>query len=338
VSPRRAALLPCLVATFLAACAGDAEPAATVDGTPITQQAIVDELEAIQGNPEYVEALEGTGARVLGEDAGAFDAGFVAAQLGLRIRYALVGNEVERRDLDIDDACRDAARDGVLSRLAGVSATGDGEDVLEKFPDEYVDYLVQREAEVLVLQGDLAGQPCVTDDAVETYYDEHRQEFQQACSGHILVATRAEADEIVALLRGGADFATVAAERSTDPGSAQQGGQLPCVRRGELIPEFESALFSQEVGVIGDPVETEFGFHVIRVDARQVAPLDEVRDQVVEVMRADVENAFGQWFGEAIASAEIDVDPRYGEWDASVADVVRSPEATPSTTTTTPAG
>jgi hypothetical protein len=335
VSPRRVVLSLCLAAAAVTACGGDPQPAASVDGTDITQQDVVDELEAIRANGEYVQAIEGAGTRVLGEDEGAFDTAFVATQLALRIQYAIVGNEVARRQLDVGDDCMTAARQSVVGQLARFSASGDGEAVFGEFPDGYQDYLVEREADVLALQGDLVGQPCVSDDAIEAYYEEHSDEYEQACGSHILVATRAEADEVAALLRGGADFAAVASERSTDAESAAQGGALPCVGRGQFIPEFDGPLFSQPVGAIGDPVESQFGFHVIRVESRGVAPLAEVRDQVAEAVRTEVQGAFGDWFLDALAAAEVTVDERYGEWDPEQADIVRGGAG--STTTTAPA-
>jgi hypothetical protein len=334
VSPRRIALLACALAAFAAACGGSPRPAATVDGTDITQQDVVDELDAIRANPGYLQAIEGQGATVLGEEQGAFDSAFVASQLALRIQYAIVSNEVERRDIAPDDTCRTAARDSLVQQLAGLDPSGDGETVLGAFPEPYQDYLVDREADVLVLQGDLIEQPCLADTAVESYYEEHEDEFEQACSAHILLATRDEADDIVALLRAGADFAALAAERSTDTGSAVGGGTLPCVLPGQLIPELDAALFGQPVGEIGDPVETGFGFHVVRVDSRRVAPLAEVREAVRQGLATEVQAAFGDWFRDAIAAADVDVDPRYGDWDPTNAEILRPGSGAATTSTT----
>jgi len=326
-------MLACAAAALAAACGGSARPAATVDGTDITQEDVVDELDAIRANPGYLQAIEGQGTTVLGEDQGAFDSAFVATQLALRIQYAIVSNEVERRDLAPDDTCRNAARDSLVQQLAGFDPAGDGEGVLGGFPEPYQDYLIEREADVLVLQGDLVEQPCLADTAVESYYEEHEDEFEQACSAHILVATREEADEVVALLRAGADFATLAAERSTDTGSAVEGGTLPCVLPGQLIPELDAALYGQPVGEIGDPVETGFGFHVVRVDSRRVAPLAEVREAVRQGLATEVQAAFGDWFRDAIAAADVEVDARYGEWSADTAEITRPGSGAATTTT-----
>jgi hypothetical protein len=281
-----------------------------------------------------VGAIEGSGARVLGDADDAFDSAFVATQLQVRIQYAIVGNEVERRGLEADAACRDAARASLEQRL--VTPDAEGSELLDAFPDDYLGYLIDREADFLLLQGDLVGQPCVTDDAVAEYYEEHRDEFEEGCSAHILVATQEEADEIVALLEGGADFAALAAERSTDPGSAAQGGDIGCVTRGRLVPEYEEALFSQPIGEIGDPVETDFGFHIIRVDSREQLDLEAARPQISQRISEEVQAAFGEWFRNALAAADVSVDPRYGTWNPQTATIDRPPVDEIPTSTSAP--
>jgi len=81
--------------------------------------------------------------------------------------------------------------------------------------------------------------------------------------------TRAQADSIVLELRRGADFATAAKRFSQDPGSKDQGGSLNWFRRGVMVPEFERVAFSLKPGVISDPVESPFGFHIIQVERLQ---------------------------------------------------------------------
>jgi peptidyl-prolyl cis-trans isomerase SurA len=83
--------------------------------------------------------------------------------------------------------------------------------------------------------------------------------------------TKAQADSIVLELRKGADFATAARRFSQDPGSKEQGGSLNWFRRGVMVPEFERVAFSQKPGVISDPVESPFGYHIIQVERVQPA-------------------------------------------------------------------
>ncbi|HET9726404.1 MAG TPA: peptidylprolyl isomerase, partial [Gemmatimonadales bacterium] len=81
--------------------------------------------------------------------------------------------------------------------------------------------------------------------------------------------TLAQADSIVLELRRGADFATAAKRFSQDPGSKDQGGSLNWFRRGVMVPEFERVAFALRPGVVSDPVESPFGFHIIQVERLQ---------------------------------------------------------------------
>jgi peptidyl-prolyl cis-trans isomerase SurA len=90
-------------------------------------------------------------------------------------------------------------------------------------------------------------------------------------SARAKAAARAQADSIVLELRRGADFATAARRFSQDPGSRDQGGSLNWFRRGVMVPEFEKVAFALKPGVISDPVESPFGYHIIQVERTQPA-------------------------------------------------------------------
>jgi peptidyl-prolyl cis-trans isomerase SurA len=83
--------------------------------------------------------------------------------------------------------------------------------------------------------------------------------------------TKAQADSIVLELRRGADFATAARRFSQDPGSKEQGGSLNWFRRGVMVPEFERVAFALRPGIVSDPVESPFGYHIIQVERAQPA-------------------------------------------------------------------
>lgn len=104
---------------------------------------------------------------------------------------------------------------------------------------------------------------------------------------HILLETEEEALAIIAELQGGADFAELAAERSTGP-SASNGGDLGYFSRGRMVPAFEAAAFELEPGAFTDaPVQTDFGWHVIKLEDRrpvQPPPFDQVAPQVRSVL------------------------------------------------------
>jgi hypothetical protein len=158
---------------------------------------------------------------------------------------------------------------------------------------------------------------------------------------HILVSTEtrdpAEAEQIAtdlkAQLDAGADFAELARTNSDDTGSGEQGGELGCNPGGSFVPEFEQAVFEQEVGVVGEPVATDFGYHLILVTEREVPSFEESRDQIEAALGQQGQSALQDWVARTLEEADVEVDPRYGTWDPAAGGVV-PPEgpASPSTT------
>ncbi len=132
----------------------------------------------------------------------------------------------------------------------------------------------------------------VNDDAIQAAYDAQFAEFQgedEFNASHILVATEDEAKEIKAQLDEGADFAELAKEKSTGP-SGPNGGALGWFGKGEMVPEFEQAVIGLEKGQISDPVQTQFGWHVLILNDKrksEVPELDEVRDDLAQTVRQE---------------------------------------------------
>ncbi|HBE73487.1 MAG TPA: hypothetical protein DDW31_05305 [candidate division Zixibacteria bacterium] len=105
----------------------------------------------------------------------------------------------------------------------------------------------------------------------------------EAKASHILVKTEDEAKEVVAQLKSGASFEDLARQRSLDPGSAQQGGSLGWFGWGRMVEEFQKAAFALKPGQVSKPVETGFGFHVIRLDStrpKELQPLEQMRERI----------------------------------------------------------
>ena len=130
----------------------------------------------------------------------------------------------------------------------------------------------------------------VTDEAVRARYDKEMADTKPANevrARHILVKTEEEAKAIIAELDGGKDFETLAKEKSTGP-SGPNGGDLGYFRAGQMVPEFEAAAFAMEPGSYSkEPVKTQFGFHVIKVeDKRAVQPpaFDDVKENVKSLL------------------------------------------------------
>jgi peptidyl-prolyl cis-trans isomerase C len=139
------------------------------------------------------------------------------------------------------------------------------------------------------------------DAELKSYYDSHLNEYEQAKARHILIRFKgsrvplktgqkdlteeeslAKAKEIKARLDKGEDFAAVAKAESDDTGSGAQGGDLGTFSRGRMVPEFETAVFQQPIGQVGEPVRSMFGYHVIQVQERTARPFDEVKGEIAQ--------------------------------------------------------
>ncbi len=125
----------------------------------------------------------------------------------------------------------------------------------------------------------------VTDEALQKLYDEKYAKAEpgkEYKAAHILVATEQEAKDIKAALDAGGDFAKLAAEKSSDS-SAQNGGDLGWFGLGMMVKPFEDAVLALEPGKISDPVQTDFGWHIIKLDEvrnAQAPKLEEVKDDL----------------------------------------------------------
>lgn len=122
----------------------------------------------------------------------------------------------------------------------------------------------------------------------------------QVWARHILVETEEQANAAYERLQAGEDFATVAAEVSQDTGSAASGGDLGWQPRSFFVTEFGDAAFTQEIGEIGEPVQTDFGYHIIQVIAREELPLSASQYEQRQ------ETAFNDWLTATEEEATIE--------------------------------
>ena len=127
----------------------------------------------------------------------------------------------------------------------------------------------------------------VTQEALQAAYDKYVASVpsqEEVHARHILVATEDEAKAIKAELEGGKDFAELAKEKSTDPSAKQNGGDLGFFAKGMMVKPFEDAAFALKVDEISEPVQTQFGWHIIQVKEKRTRPLptfDEVKDNII---------------------------------------------------------
>ena len=133
-------------------------------------------------------------------------------------------------------------------------------------------------------------------------------------ASHILVATEEEAQALAAELEGGADFATLAMERSTGP-SGPAGGELGWFARGAMVPPFDAAVAAMEAGAISDPVQTQFGWHVIKLNETRIKDVPAIAEVQGELLGGIQRAAIESRLEELRAGADIsrmtadDIDP-----------------------------
>ncbi len=169
-----------------------------------------------------------------------------------------------------------------------------------------------------------------TDEEIEAFYFENPEQFEQPEqieASHILIqltlgeteeARAAKLAQLQALrerIEAGEDFAELAREASEDIGSAERGGDLGFFGRGQMIPEFEEEAFALEPGELSDVVETQFGYHLIRVsDKRDAgsAPLEEVSEQIgMFLTNQRQQEVIGDYLTQIRAGADIEYGPGF---------------------------
>lgn len=173
------------------------------------------------------------------------------------------------------------------------------EDAMEKGMDKEDEFIqvVEKTKESMLKTyalGKLLATAEVKDEDIKKFYEEKKDAFKQgesADASHILVEEEDKAREIYEKIKNGGDFEELAKEYSTCP-SKEKGGNLGTFTKGQMVKEFEDAVFENEVGTITEPVKTQFGYHIIKInqknDARELS-FDEVKDRIVEQVRRQKE-------------------------------------------------
>ncbi len=154
-----------------------------------------------------------------------------------------------------------------------------------------------------------------SDADLTAYFEEHKSDYsedEQVKASHILVSDLETADKVFGQLAEGADFAELAAQYSTDPGTKEEGGDLDWFGRGQMVQEFEEAVFSMEVGDISQPVKTKYGYHIIKLTDRKdpyTPELAEVRDQVRDdYFQEKSDKKFDDWYTGIYEEADISIE------------------------------
>lgn len=152
----------------------------------------------------------------------------------------------------------------------------------------------------------------ITDEEMAEYFETNKEKFgqeEQVKASHILVETEEEALEVKAKIDAGEDFAELAKEYSTDAANSEQGGNLGYFAEDKMVKEFSDVAFSLGIGEISDPVKTNFGYHIIKVEDKieEKAPVleentEEIKNQLFQTKSYE---AYMKWYAEKLEEYEI---------------------------------
>lgn len=294
-----AGLVTLLLGAALAACSGGGT-IATVNGQPISQSAFETQLEGSPASRGILQQM---------------------------VQEALINQYAKANNISVTDA-EVAKREGDLeanypngSWASMLQARGLTEADVHKALREQI-----------ILDRALSKSVTVAPAQIKTYFDKNHAAFdkpEQVTARHILVADLATANKVEALLKSGKNFAALAKQYSTDPGSKDKGGELGTFRRGQMVPSFDKAAFSLPIGQISQPVKSPFGYHIIQVEARTPgvkATLANSSSRIADMLRQQQEAPLIQPFLQGLQQkATIHVnDPRF-------ADLFPSPPPAPPT-------
>lgn len=178
------------------------------------------------------------------------------------------------------------------------------------------------------LQKEIIDKIILTEDKAKAYYKAHPDTFkspEMVRARHILIKaesgasdeekkkSKARAEELLQKLKKGEDFAKLAAEVSDDTGTKAKGGDLDFFPKGTMIPAFDEAAFSLKPGELSKVVETEYGYHIIKVEEKKEALLEpyekiaeKVKDQALQEMRKAAATEFVE---KALKNAKVEINP-----------------------------
>jgi PPIC-type PPIASE domain len=301
---RRGALpvlsLASLIALVAFGCDTFRPVAVEVNGRQVRQSSLDRELRALADNLPDVATTEGT----LSSDVTAF-------WVSLLVEQEVIDRAVERRGLEVTAGDRDATRALIDAQLGG--------EVYRRLPRWMRDRVAGRFERRAALLRDLGAAPTrPTDEEVRAEYEERVARLKAACpSGrfvaHIVVETREKAEELATQLTlGNADFTELARTESTNRASAAVGGQLGCADDPEAFGPFAEVVASLPLNQVSAPVETNFGFHLVRVS--DTIPFEAIEDQIREGLAQQSGVGSSPVLDALVAEADVEVDPRYGTW------------------------
>ena len=341
----------------LSACSGRSGVAISVDGTTLTNQEFNTWLAKLSTS-------KAIGTQLKSAVPGTYSTGLTTALLNQQVEFAVVENELAKRNITLSQSDLTTAESTAASNLAGTSVdpstgqqvAGDPAkgkallDTLGSFKTAYVRYIAGQTA----LEKDYAKKRGTTAE-LQKLYDANQKAFQnQACvtvlevlagtgaadaSGQPVPPTAAQkaaaltqTNKIRSDIKSDADFVKAAAAMAQQEGSTN-GGDLGCAAKGTYatqVPALDKAIWSLPVGEVSQPIAVADGYLLVRVSARGDLSFDQVKSQLQQAAAQQSVTDYQNWLSKAVKSADVSVDPQWGSWNTKKGVVVAPVGATTS--------
>lgn len=193
------------------------------------------------------------------------------AALNQLVQSALIDQYAADSHIDISDAEVSKKEDEIKAKYP----PGQFEQILkaQNLTEPDVRKILKQQ---LVVEKAVGANVKISDAVIKAYLDKNHATLdtaEQVRARHILVADAGKASEVEAKLKSGTKFEDLAKLYSTDPSSKDKGGELGFFAKGQMVPAFQAAAFSQKIGVVGPPVKSPFGFHIIEVEEKKPATI-----------------------------------------------------------------
>ncbi|HQG54663.1 MAG TPA: peptidyl-prolyl cis-trans isomerase [Thermoleophilia bacterium] len=301
------------VSLSVAACGGNEVPAGAIAavGDGVVTQEQFDELMA-QAKAQYASQA---GVDFPKEGSPTYNQ-LVASIVNYLVQNELIKQKAEELDVTVSDK-------ELAERLKQVEQSVGGAKKLKKLLKSYAMTVDQLKEQLRAsMLADAVKQKVyedvkVSDEKVKAYYDDPKNESQfkqpeTRDTRHILVKTKAQADEVRALLAADPseeNWQKVAKKYSQDPGSKDSGGALGAVSKGQMVPGFEKATWALKVDEISRPVKTQFGWHiiqVIKITPAKTQTFAEAKEMIRQMLLYQQQaTAWSDWLKQAMEDADI---------------------------------
>lgn len=237
-----------------------------------------------------------------------FYGSMLASQQGLKpsivqmmVQDKLISDDLDKNDIKVSD---DEISDAFMETVNKMG----GQEAFDKMLDDYnmdVDKFKDTVKKDLMYQKHkewFDENHKVTDEDIKKYYDENKEDFSKVDASHILVEDEETAKEVKEKLDNGEDFAELAKEYSKDSQNASEGGELGEFSKGQMVEEFEEKAFSMKEGEVSNPVQTQFGWHIIKINKKSDDSYEDSKEDIKATLE---EEKYKDYINELNENADI---------------------------------